>query len=93
MFKQAPELLQYFEWILKEFPEGNLLEKFYGQEDYKLRKNLLLQRHAARVIRTIDQLVASIDQPEQLARVAEEAAAKHIKYHHIGFTFDKFQVI
>ena len=93
MFKQTPELLQYFEWILKDFPDGSLLEKLDGPKNEKLRRSLFLQRHAARVIRTIDQLLASIDQPDQLARVAEEAASRHLKYHHIGFTFDKFEVL
>ena len=93
MFKQTPELLQYFEWIWKDFPHGILLEKLDGPEDDKLRRSLFLQRHAARVIRTIDQLLAFIDLPDKLARAAEEAASRHLKYHHIGFTFDKFEVL
>lgn len=88
LFNRTPELLQYFEWIAKDLHDVVLEEATTEQ----LRTNIVLQRHATKIIRTIDLMVASIDNPEKLILIAESAACKHAKNRELGFTGDKFRV-
>ena len=88
LFDRTPELLRFFVLILKDLPDGPQ----EGATNEQLRTNLVLQRHATKVVRTIDCMIASIDNPEKLANIAESAACKHLKNRQLGFTSDKFRV-
>ena len=74
--------------ILKDLPDGPQ----EGATNEQLRTNLVLQRHATKVVRTIDLMIASIDNPEKFAMIAKSAACKHLKNQQLGFTSDKFRV-
>lgn len=63
-----------------------------GVSNAKLRTNLMLQRHATKVVRTIDLMIASIDNPEKLVMLADAAACKHAKNRELGFKSDNFRV-
>lgn len=87
MFKQHPHIIKYFERI--QFEVGTRIN---DEKMSQFRMNMVIQRHAARVLRLMDSMLFNIDNPAQLARLIDQAVHSHIALKCMRFEGQLFQV-